>query len=129
MIFSCRADEDSISSDDVVRRIAEGQAEYEDLWLNHRTLLRAVGGETSEDQATGVVEQCVAEFAKIDPAWDAFRYPTRRRGQPFGTELKMLDLVSLRDTMQGLESYFLAVDCFLYSLTEIRSLAPEVESS
>ena len=101
----------------------------EDLWCDYRTLLRAVGGETSEDQGTGAVEQCVAEFAKIDPASDAFRYPTRRRGQPFGTELEMLDLISLRDTMQGIENYFLAVAGFLDSLTEVRSLAPEVDGS
>lgn len=96
----------------------------EDLWRDYRTLLRAVGEETSEEQGTRAVEQCVAEFAKIDPASDAFRYPTRRRGQPFGTELEMLDLISLRNTMQGIENYFLAADGFLHSLTEGESLAP-----
>jgi len=88
----------------------------EDLWRDYRKLLRAVGAETSEDQGTGVVEQCVAEFAKIDPTSDAFRYPTRRRGQPFNTELNLLDLISLHDTMQGIENYFLAVDGFLDNL-------------
>ena len=100
----------------------------EDLWRDYRKLLGAVGGETSEDQGTGAVEQCVAEFAKIDSTSDAFRYPTRRRGQPFSTELEMLDLISLRDTMQGIENYFLAVEGFLDSLTEVGSLIPEVDS-
>ena len=99
----------------------------DNLWRDYRALLCVVGGETSADETTGVVEQCVAKFAKVDPASDAFRYPTRRRGQPFGTELEILDLISLRDTMQGIENYFLAVDGFLNSLTEIRSLAPDVE--
>lgn len=99
----------------------------EDLWRDYRSLLRAVDGGNSEDQGTGAVEQCVAEFAKIDPASDAFRYPTRRRGQPFGTELVMLDLISLRDTMQGIENYFLTVEGFLDSLTEMGTPIPEVE--
>ena len=96
----------------------------EDLWRDYRTLLRTVGEEASEEQGTSVVEQCVAEFAKIDPASDAFRYPTRRRGQSFDTELAMLDLISLRNTMQGIENYFLAADGFLHSLMESESLAP-----
>ena len=100
----------------------------EDLWRDFQTLLRAVGAETPEDQSTEAVERCVAEFAKIDPASDTFRYPTNRRGQPFDTELEMLDLLSLREVMQGTENYFLAVDGFLDSVAEAPSADADRES-
>lgn len=90
----------------------------EDLWRDYRTVLGTVGGETSEDQGTDAVAHCVAEFAKIDPTSDAFRYPTSRRGQPFAVEIEMLDLLALRNTMQAIETYFLAVEGFLDSKTE-----------
>lgn len=96
----------------------------EDLWRDYRTLLCAVGGDSSEDKATDAVEQCVAEFAKIDPTSDAFRYPTNRRGQPFTADIEMLDLASLRDTMDAIENYFVAVEGFLDSLQEVDSISP-----
>lgn len=100
----------------------------EDLWRDYRTLLRAVGAEAPEDQSTDAVERCVAEFAKIDPASDTFRYPTNRKGQPFDTELEILDLLPLRETMQGIETYFLAVDGFLDSAANAALAAANHES-
>lgn len=90
----------------------------EDLWRDYRTVLGAAGGETPTDQGTDAVAHCIAEFAKIDPTSDAFRYPTSRRGQPFAIEIEILDLLALRDTMQAIVNYFLAVEGFLDNLTK-----------
>lgn len=65
---------------------------------------------------TEAVEQCIAEFAKIDPFSETFRYPTNRKGQSFDVDDDVIDLLQLRDTMRAIENYFMGSDGFLGNL-------------
>jgi len=95
----------------------------EDLWSDFRKLLRNLDADYPEEQGTKAVEHCIAEFAKIDPISDTFRYETSRKGQPFKTDHEMIDLWQLRAGMQTIENYFMAADGFLDHLME----APPVQ--
>lgn len=88
----------------------------EDLWRDFRTLLRHLGADQPEEQGTEAVEQCIAEFAKIDPFSETFRYPTNRKGQSFDVDDDVIDLLQLRDTMRAIENYFMGSDGFLGNL-------------
>lgn len=90
----------------------------EDLWRDFRTLLRNLGSDHPEEHGTDAVEQCLAEFAKIDPFSETFRYPSSRKGQPFDIDCEMIDLLQLRDTVQAIENYFMGSDGFLGSLKD-----------
>ena len=85
------------------------------LWERFVALLRSLGAEDPTD-ATAAVEHCIAEFAKIDPSSDTFRYPHDRKGQPFGVDDVAVDLLHLRDTMQAIENYFMGCEGFLGEL-------------
>ena len=87
----------------------------QDLWRDFRTLITSLDGDHQDEQGTEAVEQCIAEFAKIDPFSETFRYPTRRKGQPFAVPYEMIDLLQLRDTMQAIENYFMCADGILDS--------------
>lgn len=91
----------------------------EDLWRDFRTLLRNLDADHPEERGTDAVEQCIAEFAKIDPFSETFRYPSDRKGQPFETDHKIVDLWQLRDTMQAIENYFMGSNGFLESFRAI----------
>jgi hypothetical protein len=96
----------------------------EDLWRDFRALLRNLDSDNPEEQGTDAVEQCIAEFAKIDPVSETFRYPKGRKGQPFDAGFETVDLLQLRDTMQAIENYFMGTDAFLDSLKDARSTWP-----
>ena len=83
-----------------------------DLWQAFRELLRNLDSDHPEETGTDAVEHCIAEFEKIDPFSDAFRYPDRK-GQPFDIDHESIDLSHLRDTVQVIENYFMAGDAFL----------------
>lgn len=88
----------------------------EDLWRDYRTLLRNLGSDHPEEQGTDAVEHCIAEFAKIDPFSETFRYPSSRKGQPFDISHENIDLLQLHDTVQAIENYFMGSDGFLSNL-------------
>lgn len=90
----------------------------EDLWSDFRMLLRKLDADHPEEHGTDAVEQCLAEFAKIEPFSETFRYPSSRKGQPFDIDWEMIDLLQLRDTVQAIENYFMASDGFLGSLKD-----------
>lgn len=90
----------------------------EDLWRDFRTLLRNLGSDHPEAQGTEAVEQCIAEFAKIDPVSESFRYPRSRKGQPFDVDCETVDLLQLRNTMQAIENYFMGADGYLSNLKD-----------
>ena len=69
-----------------------------------------------EEKGTDVVEHCIAEFAKIDPFSETFRYPISRKGQPFDISHESIDLLQLRDTVQAIENYFMGSDGLLSTL-------------
>ena len=90
----------------------------EDLWSDFRALLRNLDADHPEEQGTEAVEQCIAEFAKIDPFSETFRYPTSRKGQPFEIDHEMIDLLQLRSTVQAIDNYFTGTDGFLGHLMD-----------
>jgi len=76
-------------------------------------LLRNIGSGDSDEDGTDAVEQCVAEFAKLDPISQTFRYPANRKGQPFDFSHETVDLFELRSTMLAIENYFMGCDGYL----------------
>jgi hypothetical protein len=52
-----------------------------------------------------IVEECIAEFAKIDPNSFTYRYPVDTNGTPLPVCLERLDLLQLRKVMNGIENY------------------------
>ena len=107
--------EDYGSMGDVTRKRTHHK--LEDLWEDFRTLLRNLDSDHLQEKATDAVEYCIAEFEKIDPFSDAFRYPDRK-GQPFDIDHESIDLPHLRDTVQVIENYFMASDAFLSELKD-----------
>jgi hypothetical protein len=74
--------------------------------------------ETDHDNdAFEAVKTCVAEFAHIDPNSFAFRYPVDRKGQPVEIDMDRIDLLQLRDVMEGIHGYFMGTDGYLDNLT------------
>jgi hypothetical protein len=100
----------------------------ESLWTDFRRLLHNLDAEggPEDKQTTDVIGQCVAEFAKIDPGSQTFRYPTCRKGHPFDLHFNMIDLLQLHETMQKIETYFMCVDGFLGQLKEAQENAAEM---
>ena len=90
----------------------------EDLWSDFRTLLCNLGSDHPEEQGTDGVEHCIAEFAKIDPFSETFRYPSSKKGQPFDICHEGIDLLQLRNTVQAIENYFMAGDGLLSALRD-----------
>lgn len=67
----------------------------------------------SETAALSAVEECIAEFAKIDAGSFTFRYPVNRNGQPIEVSFDRLNLAQLRDTMEGIHNFFMGLDGYL----------------
>lgn len=100
----------------------------EGLWIDFKKLLHHLDtdGSPEDKQATDVIGECVAQFAKIDPNSQTFRYPTDQKGQPFDVEPGRLDLLHLHDTMQKMDTYFMCVDGFLTQCEEAREAEAEM---
>lgn len=86
----------------------------EKLWAEAATVLDAYG--VPHDEARTAVVVCIEEFAKIDAESFAFRYPTERDGAPIALGIERLDLVQLRDVMDGISGYFNGMDGYLSDL-------------
>lgn len=84
----------------------------EALWTDYALMLERFGSE-DPDEADPIVEEVVAQFAKIDPGSYSHRYPVDRDGRPLPLALTELHLPTLRDVMQGVANYFNGCDGFL----------------
>jgi hypothetical protein len=58
------------------------------------------------DDADAVVQAVVAEFAKIDPKSDAYRYPVDQKGKPLPISFASTHLANLADVMDAVGGYF-----------------------
>ena len=67
----------------------------------------------NDDPALDAVEACIAEFAKIDPGSDTFRYATTSKGRPITINLPPVDLLQLRDTMEAIHNCFAGTDGYI----------------
>lgn len=82
------------------------------LWPDCRVVIEFYHPD-NDDPALEAVEACIAEFAKIDPGSDAFRYPTNAKGQSITINLPPIDLFQLRDTMEAIHNFFTGVDGYI----------------
>lgn len=68
---------------------------------------------THDNPDLNAVEECVAEFAKIDAGSYTFRYPTNTKGEAIEIDLPPVDLVKLRETMEAIHNFFTGVDGYI----------------
>jgi hypothetical protein len=74
------------------------------------------------NESDDAVEECVAEFAKIDRNSFTFRYPTDRNGAPIAATIERLDLIELcNDVMDAIEGYFSGAYDYLNDLKKAPS--------
>jgi hypothetical protein len=86
------------------------------LWPSFEDVLRRYG---VSDEADGPVRECVLELAKIDPKSFTFRYPVSRKGEPVEVDVELLDLLQLREVMQGIYGYFAGVGGYLHEIKRV----------
>lgn len=82
------------------------------LWPHCRRVIEYFHPD-NDDPALDAVEACIAEFAKIDPGSDAFRYATTSKGRPMKINLPPVDLLELRATMEAIHNFFTGVDGYI----------------
>jgi len=87
----------------------------EQLWGDFEMMLDRYGT-PDPDEADPVVASVVAQFAKIDPKSDAYRYPVDQRGNPLPIALAATYLPNLADVMQAVAGYFNGCDGYLSDL-------------
>ena len=92
------------------------------LWIDFRKLLCRLNLEHTGEEDISAVEECIAEFAKIDPLSQTFRYPTNRKGQPLEVDCGGIDLLHLCGTMQAIAIFF---DCVNTHIRELENAQPE----
>ena len=63
--------------------------------------------------STSTVERLVKEFHDLDIRAQAFRYSVTRKGDLLRLPDIAVDLINLRDVMQGLENFFSGADGYL----------------
>lgn len=85
------------------------------LWHEYEEMLRRFGT-TDPDEADPIVGEVVAEFAKIDPKSDAYRYPIDNKGNALPLSVTELHLPTLMDVMSAVSNYFGGSDGYLDSL-------------
>ncbi|WP_156254732.1 hypothetical protein [Sandarakinorhabdus oryzae] len=82
------------------------------LWATFAEMLQ-IYGTPDPDDADPIVASIVAEFSKIDPRSDAYRYPVDQKGSPLPIAFAATHLPNLADVMDAVASYFEGCDGFL----------------
>lgn len=77
------------------------------LWCLCKKIIVEVG---SEDEAIPVVEQIIKDFHDLDKSGQAFRYSNSKAGTPIALPGYPIDLLNIRDVMQGLAHFFDGAD-------------------
>ena len=88
-----------------------------ELWALFSKIAVAFGNEEA-DEAAVAVGNCITEFDRVDSGSTAFRYARDIKGDIPELPKDGLDLVRLRDVMNGIENFFEAVDASFTSLAE-----------
>lgn len=90
--------------------------DLEELWTAFMTMLDEYGT-VDPDEVDPVVAEIILEFAKIDPASYAYRYPVDRQGNPLQIAYSEFHLPTLADVMNGVAGYFTGCDGYLHSMS------------
>jgi hypothetical protein len=77
------------------------------LWGKLSGLVPAVWPDVQSDRAEAV-EACINEMCQFDPKSIAFRYPFDKHGHQHLENLSSIDLVNLREVMEGIANF---LDC------------------
>jgi len=85
------------------------------LWGDFERMLELYGT-PDPDEADPIVASVIAQFAKIDPKSDAYRYPVDQKGNPLPVALAATHLPNLSDVMQAVAGYFNGCDGYLSDL-------------
>lgn len=94
----------------------------EHLWATFQDMLLK-SAIPDPDEADSIVASVVAQFAKIDPKSDAYRYPVDQKGQPLPMAFVATHLENLADVMKAVAGYFDGCDGYL---SDLRSAAPSI---
>jgi len=87
-----------------------GRADYpkdhriRQLWQACRPLLEHACPDGNRAD-TQIVENCISEFAALDPSGESFRYDEDRQGNPNFTKDFQLNLGNMRDVMNRLSGF------------------------
>jgi hypothetical protein len=79
------------------------------LWECCRAIFTATDNESAA-VGTSTVEKLLKEFHELDTRAEAFRYPVRKDGTFIHLPNVAIDLIDLRDVMEGLENFFSGAD-------------------
>lgn len=85
------------------------------LWQEFHEMLERFGT-PDPDEADHIIATVVAQFAKIDPRSDAYRYPVDQKGNPLPMAFAATHLENLADVMDAVGGYFTGCDGYLSSL-------------
>jgi hypothetical protein len=86
-----------------------------DLWARLRPLLDQIwpGVEYYD-----TIEHQIAEFGAVDPGGEAFRYPVDRAGQPVLTNVRGINLMHVKEIIDGIDSVFDGSDTGIYEMLQ-----------
>jgi hypothetical protein len=83
------------------------------LWREFEKVRSRSGADEGDEGANDAVAECVREFSEIDDGSFNFRYSMKQDGTPIVLTRDRIDLVRLRDVMDGIDGYFKGCDGFL----------------
>jgi hypothetical protein len=89
------------------------------LWQACREMFNQIDDESAA-RSTSTVEKLLKEFHDLDTRAEAFRYPMKKDGTPIPLPDVDIDLINLKQVMEGLENFFNGADGYLDSLCSAR---------
>jgi hypothetical protein len=93
------------------------------LWRACKAMFDQIDDKTAA-RSTSTVEKLLKEFHDLDIRAEAFRYPMKKDGTLIALPAVAIDLINLRQVMEGLENFFSGADGYLDHLC---SASDEIE--
>lgn len=87
------------------------------LWIEFKKIIDHYGEDNTDSGIEGVA-RVVAEFAIADQHSYSYRYPVDKKGRPVSLEIQDLELDTLKNVIEGVETFFSACDGYLDSMEE-----------
>ena len=75
-----------------------------DLWNEAKGLTRRTW-KTHDPPEMGEVDHVIAEFVKLDPEGESFRYPVKKDGKNTLPQIKLINLRQLSDSLKGVSEF------------------------